>query len=233
MVNVGPMPILWHIMKYYAHFGFKDFVILGGYKVDSIRRFFTEYRSLYSDFTVNLKTGAIEWLNADQEDWNVTVLDTGAETMTGGRLKAAAHHIGDDTFCLTYGDGVSDVDIPALVAQHRSERAWCTLTAVSQPGRYGALRLANDGRSVEAFREKGAHDGGLINGGFFVCEPEVFSLIDGPQTVWEEEPMDRLIGKGKLGSYRHQGYWQSMDTLRDKRVLDQAWESGNAPWKVW
>lgn len=220
-------------MKYYSSFGMNDFIILGGYRVESIRRFFADYRTQYSDFTIDLKSGKIDWINDAQEDWRVTVLDTGGETMTGGRLKAAQHQIGDETFCLTYGDGVSNVDINALLAQHRAEGALCTLTAVSQPGRYGALRLGNEGRSVDAFREKGANDGGLINGGFFVCEPEVFSLIDGPQTVWEEEPMERLIQLGKLGSYRHTGYWQSMDTLRDKRILDLAWESGKAPWKVW
>lgn len=232
MVDVGRMPILWHIMKYYSSFGFDDFVILGGYKVEVIKNFFMGYRSEHSDFTINLGTGDIEWLSSIRENWRVTVLDTGRDTMTGGRLLAARKHL-NETFCLTYGDGLSNVDLRELIAQHKEERPLCTLTAVSQPGRYGALRIGDGGRNVEAFREKGAGDGGLINGGFFVCEPEVLSLIDGPQTVWEEEPMDRMIAMGKLGSYRHEGYWQSMDSLRDKRVLEKAWTDGNAPWKVW
>ena len=199
--------------------------------MEAIRRFFFEYRAVHADYRIDLRSGNIDWLNQNTENWRVTVLDTGADVMTGGRLLAAKEHLGDETFCLTYGDGLSNVDLPALIAQHKAEKALCTLTAVSQPGRYGALRLAD--RKVEAFREKGAHDGGLINGGFFVCEPEVLSLIDGPQTVWEEQPMDRLIAKGKLGSFHHDGYWQSMDSLRDKTVLENAWTSGKAPWKVW
>ncbi|GLQ57952.1 glucose-1-phosphate cytidylyltransferase [Devosia nitrariae] len=219
-------------MKYYSSFGFDDFVILGGYKVEVIRSFFIGYRAEHSDFTINLGTGDVDWLGGARENWRVTVLNTGADAMTGGRLLAARAHL-NETFCLTYGDGLGNVDLTALIAQHKAERPLCTLTAVSQPGRYGALRIGDAGTTVEAFREKGQGDGGLINGGFFVCEPEVLSLIDGPQTVWEEEPMDRMIAMGKLGSYHHQGYWQSMDSLRDKRVLDQVWSEGNAPWKTW
>jgi glucose-1-phosphate cytidylyltransferase len=232
MVDVGGRPILWHIMKIYASYGFKDFVVLGGYKVDVIRDYFMNYRSSSSDFTISMSTGHVEWHGETTEDWNVTVLDTGADAMTGGRLKAARKYLENDTFCLTYGDGVSDVDIPAVVQKHKDQKNFCTLTAVTQPGRYGALRMDESGQ-VEGFREKGAHDGGLINGGFFVCEPDVFDLIDGPQTVWEAEPMDRMIEMGKLGSYHHEGFWQSMDSLRDRKVLEDSWATGKAPWKLW
>lgn len=232
MVEVGNQPIIWHIMKMYAHYGLKDFVILGGYKVDHIRDYFLHYRSKTTDYTIDLRNGTVEWLHGVSEDWRVTVLDTGSDTMTGGRLKRAEHLLRDGPFCLTYGDGVSDVNIAALIESHRASQCWCTVTAVTQPGRYGALRLDEQLGRVEGFREKGVADGGLINGGFFVCEPEVFDLIDGDQTVWENEPMERLVERGKLGSFHHAGYWQSMDSLRDKTVLEAAWANG-APWKVW
>ena len=232
LVEIGGRPIMWHIMKIYAHYGLKDFVIIGGYKVEMIRQYFMRYRSDSTDFTIDLKTGHVEWLGEMPEDWRVTVIDTGNDTLTGGRLKRARKHLSDGTFCLTYGDGVSDVNIAALIEQHRRLGRWCTLTAVTQPGRYGALRL-NKGRSrVDGFREKGLTDGGLINGGYFVCEPEVFDLIDGDDTVWEDKPMTRLIERGQLSAYHHDGYWQSMDSLRDKEVLEKAWRAG-APWKVW
>ncbi|GGK05522.1 glucose-1-phosphate cytidylyltransferase [Pseudomonas matsuisoli] len=233
MVEVGGRPILWHIMKMYAHHGLKDFVVLGGYKVDYIRNYFLNYRGTQTDYTIDLKTGHIDWLQATNEDWRVTVLDTGPDSMTGGRLKRARHVLGNEPFCLTYGDGVSDVNIPHLIESHRASNNWCTLTAVVQPGRYGSLRLSENTRHVENFREKGATDGGLINGGFFVCEPEVFEVIDDDQTTWENEPMDRMVAQGKLGSYVHEGYWQSMDSLRDKMVLEGLWEKGTAPWKTW
>ena len=232
MVEIGGKPILWHIMKMYARHGFRDFVILGGYKVDFIRDYFLNYRGHGSDYTIDLRSGAVQWHDNAIEDWRVTVLDTGSDSMTGGRLRRARKHLSEGTFCLTYGDGVSDVDITALVQQHHHSGAWCTLTAVTQPGRYGALRLSDSRTKVEGFREKGARDGGLINGGFFVCEPQVFELIDDDHTVWENEPMMRLVERGMLGSYRHEGYWQSMDSLRDKAVLEEVWASG-APWKTW
>ncbi|HDZ56977.1 MAG TPA: glucose-1-phosphate cytidylyltransferase [Pseudomonas xinjiangensis] len=232
MVEVAGKPIIWHIMKMYAHHGFSEFVVLGGYKVDYIRDYFLNYRGKRSDYTIDLGTGAVEWHDEAKENWKITVLDTGGDTMTGGRLKRAQKHLSDGPFCLTYGDGVSDVDITALVEAHRQSRAWCTLTAVTQPGRYGALRLNASLSQVEGFREKGAKDGGLINGGFFVCEPEVFDLIDDDQTVWENEPMERMVERGKLASFAHEGYWQSMDSLRDKVVLEEAWAKG-APWKLW
>jgi glucose-1-phosphate cytidylyltransferase len=232
MVEIGGRPILWHIMKIYAHYGLKDFVVIGGYKVEVIKDYFLNYRSRQSDFTVDLASGNVEFHAGRGEDWRVTVLDTGGDTMTGGRLKRARDVIGNETFCLTYGDGVSNVPIDALLQAHREWGGWCTLTAVVQPGRYGALHFDPDGINVAGFREKGRADGGLINGGFFVCEPQVFDLIDDDQTVWEEEPMERLIEAGKLRSFRHEGYWQSMDSLRDKQVLEAAW-STNPPWKVW
>lgn len=233
MVEIGRMPIMWHIMKIYAHYGLNDFVVLGGYKVEFIREYFLNYKALHSDFTISLGSGKVDWLEARGEDWRVTVLDTGSETMTAGRLLRARAHLGDERFYLTYGDGVSDVDIAKLTDFHAATGSWCTLTAVTQPGRYGALQLSNDGRYVEGFREKGATDGGLINGGFFVCEPEVFDLIDGDHQMWEEAPMARLVERGKLSSYHHEGFWQSMDSLRDKQLLENLWATGKAPWKVW
>lgn len=237
MVEVGGKPIIWHIMNIYAAHGFREFVILGGYKVEFIKHYFLNYRAINSDFTVDLRTGELLWQQAHCEDWTVTVLDTGLETMTAGRLKRARALIGEQRFLLTYGDGVADVDIGALIATHEASGDWVTLTAVSQAGRYGALALnPEDGAQpnrVRAFREKAAGDGGLINGGFFVVEPEIFDLIDGDAAVWEEAPMDRAIEMGRLGAYRHRGFWQSMDSLRDRVVLESLWETGNAPWKVW
>lgn len=232
MVEIGDRPILWHIMKIFSHYGCKDFIVIGGYKVGIIREFFLDYRLRRSDITVDLSTGEVELVTDCSEDWRVTILDTGPDTMTGGRLKRARDVIGDDTFFLTYGDGLSDVPLDRLLEHHRAGDAWCTLTAVSQPGRYGALRMNGDGSKVVGFREKGLRDGGLINGGFFVCEPKIFDLIDGDHTVWEEEPMARLVELEKLRSFHHDGYWQSMDSLRDKQVLEAAWSS-DAPWKVW
>ena len=232
MVEVGERPIIWHIMKLYSHYGFKDFVILGGYKVDYIRDYFLNYRGKQTDYTIDLKTGRVEWLQGVSEDWNVTVLDTGSDSLTGGRIKRAKHLIGDEPFCLTYGDGVSDINIHDLVEAHKASDCWCTLTAVTQPGRYGALRLDETSHQVKAFREKGAVDGGLINGGFFVCEPEVLELIEDDRTTWENEPMERMVKMGKLGYYHHRGYWQSMDSLRDKMVLEASW-ADNPQWKVW
>jgi glucose-1-phosphate cytidylyltransferase len=233
MVEIGGKPIIWHIMKTYAHYGYKDFIVLAGYKADYIKSYFLNYFTMSSDFTIDLGGGEVLWRRPNSENWRVTVLDTGLATMTGGRLKRAQPVIGDERFLLTYGDGVSNVDVPNLIEAHEKDKNWLTLTAVSQPGRYGALGLSNDGTKVRAFREKAAGDGGLIKGGFFVCEPKVFDLIDNDETVWEEAPMERVIKDGKLGVYWHKGYWQSMDSLRDKIVLDEQWKSGSAPWKIW
>jgi len=234
LVEIGGKPIMWHIMKLYAHHGLKDFVVLGGYKVEMVREYFLQHWSRNTDYTIDMRTGQVEWLGAQNADWRVTVLDTGIETMTAGRLKRARSHLEGGPFCLTYGDGVSDVDIGQLIEFHKKSGGYCTLTAVTQPGRYGALNLSGDGTLVQGFREKGAKDGGLINGGFFVCEPEVFEFIDGDHQMWEAEPMARLVERGKLASYHHTGYWQSMDSLRDKQVLEGLWHSDKpAPWKVW
>jgi glucose-1-phosphate cytidylyltransferase len=233
MVEIGGRPIIWHIMKIYAHYGFTDFVVLAGYKADFIKSYFLNYSKLNSDFTADLATGEIIWSRTRAEDWTVTVVDTGMDTMTGGRLKRARDVIGWERFLLTYGDGVSNANILKLVKSHEQSQNWVTVTAVTQPGRYGALKLSDDMTKVHGFREKAAGDGGLINGGFFVCEPEIFELIDDDSTVWEEEPMERLIARGKLGVHWHRGYWQSMDSLRDKMVLEKEWASGHARWKVW
>lgn len=232
MVTVGGRPAIWHIMKLYAAHGLTEFVVLGGYKVEVIRDYFLNFRERQSDFSIDLASGEVTLLNTPAEDWKVTVLFTGADSMTGGRIRRAKELLSDDTFCLTYGDGFSNVDITKSIEFHKASGNWATLTAVSQPGRYGALHLAPDASQVLNFREKGAADGGLINGGFFVCEPKVFDFIDDDLTVWEEGPMDRLVEQGKLGSFWHKGYWQSMDTLRDKMVLEKEWAAG-APWKVW
>ncbi len=229
MVEVAGRPILWHIMKGYAAYGITDFIVLGGYRVDFIRQYFLHYRSLSSDFTIDLATGGITWLQSNVENWKVTVLDTGLETMTGGRLKRARDIIGDETFCLTYGDGVSDVEIDKLVAFHKAKGTMATVTAVQPSGRFGVMNFTHDGEKVESFREKDGADVGMINGGFFVCEPGVFDLIDDDATVWEQAPMRRLVEQGQLSAYRHDGFWQSMDTLRDKQVLEEAYKKG-APW---
>lgn len=231
MVEIGGRPILWHIMKLYAHHGLREFVVIGGYKVEMIRDYFLNFRLRNSDFTIDIQNGNIEIIKDRGEDWRVTVIDTGGDTMTGGRLLRARSLLQGGTFCLTYGDGLSDVPVDRLIEHHRASAAWCTLTAVSQPGRYGALRVSESGE-IEGFREKGMTDGGLINGGFFVCEPEVFDLIDGDDTVWEGEPMERLVELGKLQAFHHQGFWQSMDSLRDQQILETAWHS-DPPWKLW
>lgn len=230
MVEIGGRPILWHIMRHYAAHGLNDFVILGGYKVEQIRRYFLEYRQHGCDYTIELKSGAVRWLGDVQEDWRVTVLDTGLATMTGGRLARARDAIGAQTFCLTYGDGVSDVDLHQLLAFHKARNVWATVTAVAPPGRFGVLGLSETGDRVETFREKHAQDAGLINGGFFVCEPPVFDLIEGDESVWEQEPLSRLVALGRLAAYRHDGFWHAMDSLRDKATLEALWASGAAPW---
>lgn len=229
MVEIGGRPILWHVMKIYAQYGYTDFVVLGGYKVDFIRDYFLNYSRLSSDFTVDLASGEILWQRAAAEPWRVTVLDTGLDTMTGGRLKRAREVIGDAPFMLTYGDGVCDVRITDLVAFHRRQGKLATVTAVPAPGRFGVMGLSESGEAVAHFREKDSRDVGLINGGFFVCEPVVFDLIDGDDTVWEQAPMQRLVDRDQLASFRHFGFWQPMDTLRDKAVLEKAW-AGGAPW---
>jgi glucose-1-phosphate cytidylyltransferase len=233
MIEIGGRPILWHIMKSCAHHGLTEFVILGGYKVEFIRDWVVNYRAKSSDLRVDLSTGEVTFLTAQPEPWTVTVLDTGINTMTGGRLKQARQIIGDEPFLLTYGDGVSNVDLSSLIAFHRRRGLMATVTAVAPTGRFGVLGLDESGENVVAFREKDKKDTGLINGGFFVCEPGVFDLIDGDTTVWEQEPMDRLVHVRQLSAFRHDGFWHAMDNVHDRTALEQLWSSGRAPWKVW
>ncbi|MBD2841001.1 glucose-1-phosphate cytidylyltransferase [Erythrobacter rubeus] len=232
MVEIGGKPLLWHVMRHYAHFGLKDFVICCGYKGEYIKDFFLNYRSLGSDFTIDLGSGEVNFHNPVDEDWKVTLIDTGADSMTGGRVGRARSVIGDSPFCLTYGDGVSNVPIDRLLEYHGRHGKWATVTAVRQPGRFGALGMSEDGVSVTGFREKGLDDGGHINGGFYVCEPEVFDLIDGDSTVWEREPMDKLVDQNQLAAFRHDDFWQCMDTLRDKSYLEEVWAQPDCPWRM-
>ncbi len=233
MVEIGGKPILWHIMKIYGSHGVTDFVICAGYKGDMIKEYFANYFLHMSDVTIDLAANSITTHSTEAEPWKVTIVDTGADTMTGGRLKRVARYVGDDTFCMTYGDCVSDVDVGELVASHRSSGALATVTAIQPPGRFGVLSLVEGDGQVRAFKEKPSGDGGWVNGGFFVLEPAVFDYIDGDATVWEREPLERLAGDGSLAAYRHTGYWQNMDTLRDKMALEEQWASAAPPWKTW
>lgn len=229
MVEVGGRPIIHHIMEIYSAHGINEFVVLGGYKVEYIKDYFLNYHNRSGDFTIDLATGELIWSRAKTPPWKVTVLDTGQNTMTGGRLKRAREVIGDDPFCLTYGDGVADVDVSALLEFHKKSGATATVTAVSPPGRFGVLGLEHNEPIVQSFREKDSADVGLINGGFFVCESDVFDLIEGDETVWEQAPMRHLVDSGRLAAYRHSGFWQAMDTVRDKQFLETAYKNG-APW---
>jgi glucose-1-phosphate cytidylyltransferase len=231
MVEVGGMPILWHIMKIYSAHGANDFIVCLGYKGYLIKEFFANYFLHTADVTVDLSKNALEVHRGRSEPWRVTLVDTGADTMTGGRLKAVSEYIRPDSpFCFTYGDGVADVDITQQLKFHRSHGRKATITAVAPPGRFGALEFEED--HVRAFREKPAGDGGLINGGFFVLDPSVLELIEGTESVWEQEPLETLAENGELVGFRHSGFWQPMDTLRDKLHLEQLWQQG-APWKCW
>lgn len=232
MVEIGGKPILWHVMRHYAHFGLNDFVICCGYKGEYIKDYFLNFRNLGSDFTINLGSGDVEFHNPIEEDWKVTLLDTGADTMTGGRVARTRAVIGDNTFCLTYGDGVSNVPIDKLLNYHVEQGKWATVTAVRQPGRFGALRMSSDGMTVRGFREKGVGDGGHINGGFYVCEPQVFDLIDEDASIWERDPMSRLVELNQLAAFRHNDFWQCMDTLRDKDYLEEIWTQPECPWRM-
>lgn len=232
MVEIGGRPILWHIMMHYAHYGFRDFVIALGYKGEVIKKYMVDYCSLNSsNLKVNLRTGTIK-MNGDlTPDWNVELVDTGIPTLTGGRIKRLAPYIGNETFMLTWGDGVSNVNLHDLLAFHRAHGKLATLTAVRPPARFGHLEF--EGNQVASFTEKPQTSEGWINGAFFVLEPGIFDYIDGDDTQWEHEPMERLARDGQLMAYRHEAFWQCMDTLRDKRLLETLWQSGDAPWKVW
>lgn len=231
MVDVGGRPILWHIMKHYAHYGFKEFAIALGYKGESIKRYFLDYARINSSFTVQLTSGDVLRHETCRDDWTIHLVDTGLNTITGGRIKRLASLIGHETFMLTYGDGVSNVNLAKLLEFHRAHRKLATVTAVRPPARFGELVFNGD--AVVKFTEKPQVGEGWINGGFFVLEPGVFDYIAGDETHWEREPMERLAAEGQLVAYRHDDFWQCMDTLRDLRLLDSLWSAGKAPWRVW
>ena len=232
MIEIGGKPILWHIMKLYSVHGVHDFIICCGYKGYLIKEYFANYFLHMSDVTFDMENNSMEVHQRNAEPWRVTLVDTGEETMTGGRLKRVAAYVrAEDAFCFTYGDGVADVDIGATIAFHRAHGKLATVTAVQPPGRYGALKM--DGDSVQGFSEKPRGDGGLINGGFFVLSPRCIDRIAGDATPWEAEPLAGLAADGELRAYRHDGFWQPMDTLREKNLLEHLWTSGEAPWKKW
>ncbi len=232
MVEIGGRPILWHILKLYAHFGHRDFLICLGYKGYLIKEYFINYFHHMSDLTVDLADGSVNVLGSQSEDWKVTLVDTGPHTLTGGRLKRIRHYIPNETFLMTYGDGVGDIDINTLLKFHRAHGRKATLTAVQPSGRFGALDVDNAGR-VGTFVEKPVGDRAWINGGFFVLEPGVFDYIEGDSTMWEREPLEQLAADGQLMAYRHDHFWKAMDTLRDKKELEELWSAGRAPWRVW
>ena len=230
LVEIGGRPILWHIMKHYSRYGFNEFVLALGYKGDQIKRYFLDYHAVGHDMTISLQTGQVEPLHNSIEPWKVHLVDTGEATLTGGRLRQLAPLIGDGTFMLTYGDGVGNVALDALLAFHRSRKALVTLTAVRPPARFGALEF--DGDAIRHFKEKSTLHEGWINGGFSVVEPEALTYITS-DVMWEHAPMEALAGAGQLVAYRHEAFWQCMDTLRDLRYLESLWDAGRAPWKTW
>ncbi|WP_295756634.1 glucose-1-phosphate cytidylyltransferase [uncultured Oscillibacter sp.] len=235
MITIGEQPILWHIMKYYSSFGFYDFVICCGYKGHIIKEYFADYYLYRSDVTFDFSAENRMTVHANvAEPWRVTLVDTGLNTQTGGRVKRVRKYIGDEPFMLTYGDGVSDVDFEALLAQHRASKKLVTLTGVQPGGRFGVLDLDETGRTVSGFREQAKEDGGWINGGFMVMEPEIFRYLGEEEgCILEREPLERLAAEGNLGIYKHYGFWQCMDTQRDRGLLENLWRRGKAPWKVW
>ena len=231
MVELGGKPILWHIMKIYSHYGLHDFVICLGYRGYVIKEYFANYFLHMSDITFDLRTNQVKVHHNTSEPWTVTLVDTGADTATGGRLRRVRRFLDEETFCFTYGDGVSNVDVSALLRFHREQRTLATLTAVQPPGRFGVIDFAED--KISGFQEKPPGDGSWINGGFFVLEPAALDYVAGDDTAWERQPLEKLAAEGQLSAFKHPGFWQPMDTLRDKTLLDQLWSSGNAPWKVW
>jgi glucose-1-phosphate cytidylyltransferase len=231
MIEVGGKPILWHIMKIYSAHGINEFIVCCGHKGYAIKEYFANYFLHMSDVTFDMQQNKMEVHQNNAEPWRVTLVDTGEQTMTGGRLKRVQEYVGNEDFCFTYGDGVSDVDITKLVASHKQSGGQATLTAVQPPGRFGALNF--DGNKITSFQEKPVGDGGWINGGFFVCSPAVFDHITGDDTVWERQPLEQMAKDKNLSAFFHKGFWQPMDTLRDKNHLEELWASGQAPWKVW
>jgi glucose-1-phosphate cytidylyltransferase len=231
MVEIGGKPLLWHVMKIYSSHGINDFVICAGYKGYVIKEYFANYFLHMSDVTFDMQENRMEVHHRRSEPWRVTIADTGEATMTGGRLKRVREYLGNETFCFTYGDGVGDVDITKLLAFHRAEGRKATLTGVQPPGRYGSLGI--DGNKITSFQEKPEGDGGWINGGFFVLDPSVIDLIEDDRTIWERKPLESLAAAQQLSVYKHTGFWQPMDTLREKTLLEDLWASGKAPWKLW
>ena len=231
MIEIGGRPILWHIMKIYSHYGINEFIICLGYKGYVIKEYFANYFLHMSDVTFDMTSNKMEVHHRYTEPWKVTLVDTGDASMTGGRLKRVAPYLNGDSFCFTYGDGVSDVSIAELLAFHNKQGKMATMTAIQPPGRYGSLDINN--QMIRRFQEKPKGDGGWINGGFFVLEPDVLDYIENDKTTWENEPLERLAKEGQLAAYQHDGFWQAMDTLRDKNHLDSLWNDNNAPWKVW
>ncbi|RUT33270.1 glucose-1-phosphate cytidylyltransferase [Paenibacillus zeisoli] len=231
MIEIGGKPILWHIMKVYSHYGINDFVICLGYKGYMIKEYFANYYLHMSDVTFDMRDNNMKVHNNTSEPWKVTLVDTGMETMTGGRLKRVQKYIGNETFCFTYGDGVSNVNITELIEFHRNNGTQATLTAVQPPGRFGALDILQN--RITSFEEKPQGDGSWVNGGYFVLEPAVFDLIENDATVWELDPLERLARDNQLSAFKHSGFWQPMDTLRDKVKLEEMWDTREAPWKVW
>lgn len=232
MIEIGNMPILWHIMKSYSAYGYNDFIICCGYKGYIIKEYFANYFLHEADVTISLKDNSVKVHDSHVEPWTITLVDTGIDSMTGGRIKRIQPHVGNEPFMLTYGDGVSDVNIDELVKFHKESGRLCTVTSVQPVGRFGALET-NEKNEVLSFIEKPKGDGAWINGGFFVCQPEVFDYIDGDSTIFENGPMEKLASDGEMSAFKHSGFWKPMDTLRDKIELEQSWAANNAPWKKW
>jgi len=232
MVEIGGMPILWHIMKIYSHYGYNEFIICLGYKGYVIKEFFANYFLHRSDVTINLKKNSVEVHESDAEPWTITLVDTGVETMTGGRIKRIRKYVGDETFLLTYGDGLGNININNLISSHKRNKAFCTLTSVKPQSRFGALSIDNDDK-INSFHEKPESEGSYINGGYMICDKQVFDYIENDLTIWEQFSLPKIASEGKLASYKHHGFWLPMDTLNDKYKLNGLWSSNTAKWKVW
>ncbi|ASZ10108.1 glucose-1-phosphate cytidylyltransferase [Chitinophaga pendula] len=232
MVEIGEKPILWHIMKIYSSFGFNDFIICLGYKGYVIKEYFANLFLHQSDVTIDVSNNSMEVHNGPAEKWKITLVETGSDTLTGGRIKRIQRYVGDQPFMLTYGDGVGNINIPELLAFHQQQQKLCTVTAVQPSGRFGVLQI-NSASEVTSFHEKRAEDSGWINGGFFVCEPGIFDYIAGDQTIWEREPLERLAQEHQLSSFKHHGFWRPMDSLKDKQDLNERWNNNKAEWKIW
>lgn len=233
MVQIGKQPILWHIMKIYSYYDINEFIVCCGYKGSVIKEYFANYFMYNSDITFDLKSNAMNVHKNGVEPWKVTLINTGKGTMTGGRVKRIQEYVENKTFCLTYGDGVSNINITDLIKYHKDSKTYATLTAVQPPGRFGTFQLEGKEKKISSFEEKPTGDGAWINGGFFVLEPEIFDYIKGDKTVWEKAPLEQLAKEGELSAYRHKGFWQPMDTLRDKNVIEDLWDLKDCPWKVW